>query len=971
MVRSLLMPNSMNTRRTFPWILLALVSFTACGDNIGGKHPDQPDAGPTAERFYGRVLDSFGPVSGATVTINGKCVTTNGKCVTTDDGGRFDIAVAPGDRYIINVRRHGYVPVSKIHRGRGLADLELELTPAQVIVIDPTQPVDVSDDRGTRIVLAPNALVDADDNPVTGPVQLHIHTYDLSKEEMVGDMEATDADDNRVVLQSVGVFSADFTDETGKPYKLAKNQTANISMILPPENTFTGPIPLWYYNMDQGRWIEDGEGMVQNGVATGTVSHFTAWNFDYKITPACIRVEVAPELVATTGGHLDMRAELSSPWGPMSYELWLESGDNVLYNLPPNIMVKIYVPSTADSPMYEVNTGVPWGSYGPPPAPYTECNGHVSIGTAKGAISGTVQRGGRRVHFGVTIKAWDGTAEVAETTSDESGAYTLNLPAGTYKFTLERQGYLSVEDSVMVSSGRSTRLDCVRLPAGNFVIDPGAQKIDSADVNFWTRRLSTPLDGPDDPRDINGDGRIDSIDQTLLTQNEKLKLVVPLSPAQRRCLPDDEPVCDGAAECPGTAVWSLGFGGPHGWYEAESIAVDAAGNVLITGFFIDTADFGGGPLYGEDAFVAKLDAGGNHLWSRSLDVTITQGQYGHYSGSVATDAAGNVLVAGGFDEGYGSFSDIFVIKLDADGDPVWRRSFANDLRELLYVSMSADAAGNVLVTGTFEGTVDFGGGPLTSAGSLNIFVAKLDAGGNHLWSRRFGEAAIFQSSAVDAQGNVLVTGHFVGTMDFGGGPLTTIGSSGDVFGDVFVAKLDADGNHLWSRRFGDERMEQAYSIAADATGNVLITGIFDSMVDFGGGPLTNGGIFVAKLDAGGNHLWSRRVNNTFPHNMSISDDAAGNVLLTGSFLGTVDFGGGPLTNIDMYNRDIFVAKLDAGGSHLWSRRFGDELEQNANSIVVDAAGNVLVTGRFDGTVDFGNGRLTTDEMGMFVVKLAP
>jgi hypothetical protein len=161
-----------------------------------------------------------------------------------------------------------------------------------------------------------------------------------------------------------------------------------------------------------------------------------------------------------------------------------------------------------------------------------------------------------------------------------------------------------------------------------------------------------------------------------------------------------------------------------------------------------------------------------------------------------------------------------------------------------------DGGGNVLVTGSFQGAVDFGGGPLTSAGSTDIFVAKHSGtDGTHLWARRFGGASFDGASgvAVDGAGNVLVTGSFQGTVNLGGGPLTSAGST-----DIFVAKHSGtDGTHLWARRFGGTSSDGGVpDVAVDGAGNVLVTGSFQGTVDFGGGPLTSAGIsdiFVLRL----------------------------------------------------------------------------------------------------------------------------
>lgn len=366
-----------------------------------------------------------------------------------------------------------------------------------------------------------------------------------------------------------------------------------------------------------------------------------------------------------------------------------------------------------------------------------------------------------------------------------------------------------------------------------------------------------------------------------------------------------------------------------------------------------------------------------HVWSQ---------RFGDTSGDLATgivvDWVGNILITGSFestlDLGGGPLVsagdwDIFVAKYDASGTHLWSKRFGGTARNLSW-DMVVDGAGNIVVTGTFQGTVDFGGGPLTSAGEFDIFVAKFDASGTHLWSKRFGDTGgdYGNGVAVDGAGNVLVTGSFRGTVDFGGGSLTSGANA-----DIFVAKYDASGAHLWSNRFGYAGStlygsDSGESIAVDGSGNVVVTGYFSDTIDFGGGPLVSAGsadIFVAKFDPNGVHVWSRRSGSASPldagHDVTV--DGSGNVLVTGDFEGTVDFGGGPVTSAGDW--DIFVAKYDANGTHLWSKRFGDPDFDRGKHIAVDGAGNVAVTGMFKGVVDFGGGPI--NEAGgedIFVVK---
>jgi len=361
-----------------------------------------------------------------------------------------------------------------------------------------------------------------------------------------------------------------------------------------------------------------------------------------------------------------------------------------------------------------------------------------------------------------------------------------------------------------------------------------------------------------------------------------------------------------------------------------------------------------------------------HLWSKRFGDGTTQA-----AGAVSVDASGNVIVTGNFngavDFGGGALlsagnNDIFVAKLGSDGSHLWSKRFGDgDIQEAHAVAV--DASGNVIVAGNFYGTVDLGGGALTSAGSDDIYVAKLGPDGAHLWSKRFGDRSSqsARSVAIDASGNVIVTGDFYGVTDFGGGALTSTG------GDVYVAKFGSDGTHLWSKRFGDGDYQLANAVALDASGSVIVTGVLNGSVDFGGGVLSSAGhsdIFIAKFGSDGTHLWSKRFGDgDYQGAYAAAVDASGNVIVTGYFYGTVDFGGGALTTAGGAV-GVFIAKFGSDGAHLWSKSFSDGSYYMApHSVAVDASGGVIITGYLYGTVDFGGGALASaGESDIFVAK---
>ena len=361
----------------------------------------------------------------------------------------------------------------------------------------------------------------------------------------------------------------------------------------------------------------------------------------------------------------------------------------------------------------------------------------------------------------------------------------------------------------------------------------------------------------------------------------------------------------------GTHLWSRSFSqvyNPDAW-----VAADGFGNVFMAGNFDGTVNLGGSPLTSAgsgDVFLAKLDPGGNHLWSLSFGDSLPQ-----WAASVVADESGSVFVTGswgGLIPPVESPGTVFTIKFDSNGDQVWAQyigaaNFGSGVSDV-------DELGNVFVTGTAE-----------ALGFFSCFLAKLDPSGYLLWDESFANVdnQAYAKVAVDGAGNAILTGPFFGTVDFGGGPLTSIGDS-----DMFVAKFDAGGIHLWSKQFGGDS-ELGGSGAADGAGNVVLTGVLNGTADFGGGPLTSAGndVFVAQLDAGGNHVWSQIFGDAANQSgSSIATDGADNILITGLLNGTADFGGDPLTSAG--NGDVFVAKFGTPVVAVTTPRFESTLDQN-------------------------------------------
>ena len=285
-------------------------------------------------------------------------------------------------------------------------------------------------------------------------------------------------------------------------------------------------------------------------------------------------------------------------------------------------------------------------------------------------------------------------------------------------------------------------------------------------------------------------------------------------------------------------------------------------------------------------------------------------------------------------------------------------------------NIAVDSSGNTYITGYFQSTVDFGGGDITSAGAGDIFVLKLNSSGVFQWVKTYGNTNGEQGEdiAVDSSGNVYITGGFRETIDFGGGDVTSAGNK-----NIFVLKLNTSGVFQWVKTYGGTLTDIGYGIAVDSSSNVHITGSFRGTVDFGGGDITSAAsssdIFVLKLNSSGVFQWVKTYGGTSnEYGYDIALDSSGNTYITGTFLGTVDFGGGNITAAVLI--DTFVIKTNSSGVFQWVKTYGGSASEFGYRIAVDSSDNVYITGHFTGTLDFGGGNVTSvGNEDIFVLKL--
>jgi hypothetical protein len=483
------------------------------------------------EIFAGFLRDTSGAPLVGKVSINGVEETTY-----TD--GYFEVIVRtdPNQRYLINAHKLGYAPYSVVHTGLAMEEMDIRLKPAEVFTINPSQTINVTDSRGTNISIPPGSMVNAAGQVATGPLYLSLYTWDLRNEQMVGDMTAIDSMGATVALHSLGAFSAEFTDAAGNFYNLMPGRTAAISMPVDPANTYTGPVPLWSFDPARSVWVEEGIGNVSAGVATGAVSHFSAWNFDMKFSDtACIKLTVDSAFFNAnlqSDGMFHMRATVRAPFYRSVYMKVDKAAPwkHALYNLAPNVTVEttVFVKNAAgvfeERPYAFVNSGATWGGAGNPGTQNNielRCKSalHVDSNFKASQLIGRVLREGRTSGHGGTKVQVVGNSGTFNAVTNHDGTFSLLVPAESLTVTASRAHYLSRSKAgLAVTGGTPVQLTETSLPAGDVNNNGTVETSDTMSIITAITNPPTTVSSSD-PRDINGNLIIDWGDAQIAVGN--------------------------------------------------------------------------------------------------------------------------------------------------------------------------------------------------------------------------------------------------------------------------------------------------------------------------------------------------------------------------------------------------------------------------------------------------------------------
>ncbi|MBI3415202.1 MAG: SBBP repeat-containing protein [Verrucomicrobia bacterium] len=388
-----------------------------------------------------------------------------------------------------------------------------------------------------------------------------------------------------------------------------------------------------------------------------------------------------------------------------------------------------------------------------------------------------------------------------------------------------------------------------------------------------------------------------------------------------------------------------------------SIATDPLGTNYLTGYFVGSATFGSTNVASSgfaEIFIAKHNPAGKLLWVKTFP-----GEYDNEGRGITLDGVGNVFVTGDFARtttfgtnrltSAGS-SDLFVTKLDANGEVNWIRQHGG-VGVVIGNAIAVDTDGNCFVTGLFSIRASFDAATFTALGGQDAFLAKYNAAGKLLWARQFGGtgADAGQAIAVDHAGACYVTGYFQNTLPLDSVTLTSNGTR-----DVFVAKFDAGGNFVWAASGGGTLVDEGRGIAVDVFGGVHVAGFFDTAARFGGRSLSSHGhadIFLAKYDTAGKLLWINSAGGSdFDEGLALGLDRGGNIFLSGVFSETATFGSVAVNSIG--HADMFLAKYNPAGALKWVTAAGGNAYKTAFGLAVTPGGACFISGYFRGPTTF-------------------
>lgn len=438
---------------------------------------------------------------------------------------------------------------------------------------------------------------------------------------------------------------------------------------------------------------------------------------------------------------------------------------------------------------------------------------------------------------------------------------------------------------------------------------------------------------------------------------------------------------DDSGPLTGTMIWGDTVGAASSSVSPANSTVDAWGTIYVIGRFGGVLELAGSTLTNtgrQDIFIAAVDDGGTWKWAHQFEeVTNPGGILVDGRPGIAVDSSSNVFAtaefSGSVDFGDGlrtsaGTDDIFVVSLDSAGAFRWAHHFGGSLAELTSGIVTNDSD-EVVVVSSFPGSFVIGGDLVAAVGGRDLLIASYDSEGGYLWSRQFGgpNEDFCKRAAIDGVGNFYLTGYFNTSTDLGLGTVTSAGSA-----DAFVSRYDPVGDPSLGNRIGGSSFDMGSDVAVDSEGNFVVTGFFEGTVDFGAEPTASHGgrdIFIACFNGAGELSWVNTYgSDSTDEGEAIAMDADGNVYVTGNFQGDVDFGDGLRSSAG--SSDVFVLSLDRNGELLWVITFGGAGSDKGVNIEMHPDRGAVVTGEFNESFELdGTSFDSGSSLAMFVISL--
>lgn len=412
-----------------------------------------------------------------------------------------------------------------------------------------------------------------------------------------------------------------------------------------------------------------------------------------------------------------------------------------------------------------------------------------------------------------------------------------------------------------------------------------------------------------------------------------------------------------------TVEWSeyvYGAGDEYGY----GIGADSEGRVYVAGSFQGEANFWGAPHIlnssgGNDIFIAKYFHKGQTIWEKRAG-----GAGDDRAAGLITDGDGNSYITGYFN-GTADFSgtslvsaggsDIFIAKYDSSGILKWAKRMGSPADDA-GTGITMNKMGTIAISAYIGGNADVLGTTVNTNGVKDIFIAGVNSDGALSFATAIGGTGDDQAFAIATdQQDFFMTGSFLGAVVFGTSTLTS-----STYKDVFTTKINTSGTVQWAKKGGGAQVDIGYGITCDGTGNVIITGLFNTTCPFGSTSLsTSGGedIFIVKYNTSGTQLWAKKAGGSATAagvtdvGFAITADEFDNIYVGGYFTNTATFGTTSVTGTNATFTDLFIAKYLPDGTTAWVKADGGTGSDQILDLYLHSNGKLYFTGNYYEAMD--------------------